>query len=540
MNIDRFAHPNLKTPVAVAIGIGLAIGLGLHAGNGDFHTVWLVMGGLGLIAYILFFQQHTWKVALGYCFGGFMNTTFGFMVADLEVSLLLAVLLVAVTWWQKNVMEKPPILKHWSFGWFNTIAVFWLVYLGLHTLYNIYEPYRPQDYAFKNLIRTTEMWAGPIALALYFSLRPRRIDIRRSFPTVIAWLMLIGLLANIAIRVYHFIAGDTDQAVDINDPASEMEGFVTIPIVQLTENIFALRGLTPTSMLFCGAFVSTKWFREQTRGTRRLFHLVMILSVVGAAISGGRATLAITIALLLVILIIHRQIGIVLAALAAFAVLIVGMNVAPGLVKRAPVLLRRSMNWALVERDAEASDSISGSSDWRLDLFKSAVSEWESDSRIFWFGRATYSYVDADYIARQLIGEDAMAQTSLRRGATHNTITDILIAYGLCGLVLYCTMVLSFLFLVWKIYRSEHIDELGKMLALVVFVQMSYTFAYGLLGGGGFPTTVAWFYIILVAWLYHHQSRAQAEKNAPTIEPRRPRELAPVGFAARSPMRTRF
>jgi hypothetical protein len=333
--------------------------------------------------------------------------------------------------------------------------------------------------------------------------------------------MLGSLVTNIVFRLIHFLGGVSDVAFDPNDPATGTEGYVMIPVLELIENVFALRGLSPLVMLFSGACISTKWFKQQPRATQRLFHIVMILSVIGAAISGGRATLAVTIVMFMAVLVVQKRVGLLMACFGTFAILIAAANVLSDYVYKAPALLRRSVNWALVHPDAEAAESISGSSQWRLDLFNAALTEWHSDPRIFWFGRGTYAYGAGDWTAILLQGEEAKLQSSLRRGDTHNMITDLLVCFGLCGLILFFTTVLSFLYLVWTIRRSEHTDELGKMMALVVLVQMGYIFAYGLLGGGNFTVQVAWLYIVLIAWLYHQHQRSQVDTPRSSIQPRR-------------------
>jgi O-antigen ligase len=515
MRSDLFTHPNLKIPTAIACGLGLAVGLAVAAGRGDFRQVGLVLGGIAVAGYLLFFQQHTWKVALFFCLAQLMHFGFGFALGELEFSLLFGGSIFATTWWHKQVMEKPPALRHWSFGWFTTITFLWLVYLAGHTFYNIYQPYRPQDFALKNLLRTTEMWAGPLLLAFYFSLRPRGISLRANFPQVICRLLLAGLWINIFIRIFQFVTGRAEQPFDPNDPTASADLYFTIPVIGLTENVYALRNLSPLAMLFTGAFTATRWFREQGRGTHRLFYTTMVFSVIGAVLSGGRATLASTLGLLVITLILRRRIGLLLAALGAFVLLISAVNIVPDLVKNAPSMMRRSLNWALIERDYEASSSISGSTAWRYELFQRALSEWQSDPRIFWFGRATYSYGQKDMMAVMLLGEEGKLQSALRRGATHNMITDLLIAFGLCGLVLYTALVGSFLGLLWRLYRSETIGEVARTLALIIFLLSGYTFATGLLGGGNFSITAVWLFILLIAWLYR-EHRLRLEEDKPT------------------------
>jgi O-antigen ligase len=163
------------------------------------------------------------------------------------------------------------------------------------------------------------------------------------------------------------------------------------------------------------------------------------------------------------------------------------------------------------------------------------LDEWRSDSRIFWFGRATYAYGIGDWTAIMLLGEEGKLQSSLRRGDTHNMITDLLVSYGLYGLILYFATVLSFLYLLWVIRRSEHTDELGKTMALIVLVQMGYTFGYGLIAGSQFPALVAWLYIVLVAWLYHQHQRTLSDAPRPSIQPRR-FDPVPLGGVVQRPV----
>lgn len=209
----------------------------------------------------------------------------------------------------------------------------------------------------------------------------------------------------------------------------------------------------------------------------------------------------------------------------------------PGVVKSAPMIIRRSLNWALIERDTDASEMIQGSSNWRLTLFERALAEWRSDPRIFWFGRATYSYGLDDVIAMTITGEDATIESSLRRGATHNLLTDMLVTFGIVGLALYFSMYFSLLFFLWTLYRNRQLDELARTFTLIILVFMAFNFVYAIIGGGSVPITMAWFYIILIAYLYGlHAETLRAAVSAkidppkgPRLAPQRPRGPLPAG-----------
>lgn len=525
MNIDRFAYPNLKIPIAVIVGLFWAIVLGLWAGGGEFERLKMFTAAVTGGVFILFFLRHMWIIAFLICFCAFYQVGFGFTMGEVEMSLVLVGTFFAITWWRKKKLDRPPALENWSFGLLNTFLLLWLVYVLGHTIFNIYDPYRPADYALKNLLKTVEGWVAPVLLIAYFGNRPQYIDVRRDFPRRVAWCLLIGLSVNIVIRLFQQVTGGYDPISDPNDPLAA--DYFTVPVVNLMENVYALRSTAPTAMLFCSAFIVTRWFKEQPFKKRRLFYIVMALSIVGAILSGGRATLAFVFGLFAIFLVIQRRIG-VLFGFAAFAALLVGAaNVMPGAVKNSPSFVRRSLNWALIEKDVETSGDIQSSTNWRLALFNRALDEWRSDSRIYWFGRATYSYGIDDVIAMQ-ISDDAPIESALRRGATHNMVTDLLVTFGLVGLILFVVLYWALLYFLWTLYRNRQLDELARSLSLFMLISLAFNFTYAVLGGGNIPMVLAWFFTILIAYLYGLHAEAQRSTASTTkIEPPKVRRFAP-------------
>lgn len=522
MNIDRFAHPDFKVPAAIFGALWIAVVLGILAGSGEYEKLKFAAAATMLIVYILFFLRFTWVIALLICFCSFYQVGFGFTISDLEMSLTLGAVVFGATWWRKERKERPAVLQHWTFGLLNTMMLLWLVYVAGHTIFNIYNPYLPQDYALKNLLKVVEAWTGPFLLMLYFSSRTQAIVVKENFARAIAWCLLIGLTVNILIRIWQFFTGSLEQGADLTDVDPEND--VMVPGLDLIANVFALRALTPTSMLFAGAIVTTRWFKEQTPKIRFLFYLLMFLSILGAAMSGGRATLAFVLVLFGVMLAMTRRIGLLLASIGTGLILVAAVNVVPGTIKKAPDWVRRSLNWAMIEKDAEMSDSINGSSDWRYTLFRRALDEWQSDPRIFWFGRATYSFGIDDIIAKALQGEDATIESSLRRGSTHNLVTDMLVTFGLVGLTLFSALYWILLYCLWRLYRAQNLSELGRTLALVIFISLAFNFVYGVIGGTNFPPTMAWLYVVLIAYI-KRQSRLEEETSRPAIDP--PRQAPP-------------
>jgi O-antigen ligase len=193
-----------------------------------------------------------------------------------------------------------------------------------------------------------------------------------------------------------------------------------------------------------------------------------------------------------------------------------------------PVAIARPLQWVMVSKNKEAESSIESSSRWREELFSRAIAEWRSDPRIFWFGRATYGYGVNDYLAAQVSGGfEAGIDSSLRRGETHNLLTDLLVTYGLVGCILYYSLVLAIIGFLWAAYRSPTVPSLLKPLRLICLITfVSYPLTASI-AGGLYTAENMWLLIVFIAALYQHESLSNdpTETTAPLPEPT-PRRLA--------------
>lgn len=99
-------------------------------------------------------------------------------------------------------------------------------------------------------------------------------------------------------------------------------------------------------------------------------------------------------------------------------------------------------------------------------------------------------------------GYEALIQSSLRRGATHNLISDLLIAYGIIGCAIYLTLFASIIYFLWKTYRSKWLSPPAVNLTLATLVGSLVAFVSALIGGNFFPAELTWFLIILLGSFY--------------------------------------
>jgi O-antigen ligase len=228
-------------------------------------------------------------------------------------------------------------------------------------------------------------------------------------------------------------------------------------------------------------------------------------------------------------LLLRKQIAAFLIILILSALFVLFVNVFSDWINhKAPIAIARPLQWVMVSKNKEAEASIESSSRWRQDLFKMAIAEWRSNPRIFWFGRATYAYGVSDFVAMQIGGGyEAMMESSLRRGATHNHLTDLLVTYGLIGCILYYCLVLAIILFLWAVYRSANIPPVVKPLRLLCLMSSLEYVVYASIGGGFYPTEQVWLLIVLLAALYRygpaepHQERAtsafELQGTAPSL-----------------------
>ncbi len=508
-NIERMNWAPIGVMVA---GLVFATFVAFSIGSGGYLTLVCLAAFLGFVAYIIYFQKYTWQIALLICYTGLFFWPLGFRVGPTELTCGLAVLLAVTTGWQKRSVERVGILKHRSFSLLRGLLLLWIVYIAFHIWYNISNPLLPSEFALKNALKTYFEALMPIALLWYFSGNPTGIRIKGNIMRTLAILLLLGVIFNIAITCYGILTHH-----NIVDPEVQYRPAFLIPGINAFENPFMLRVLGPMTVLL-GA-ITLCLPRDSTGVARTLSVFMLAVGFLGSLLSSGRAAVIIALLLVLATLLLRKQIGTFLIILILSTSFVLFVNVSSDWINhKVPVAISRPLQWVMVvSKNKEAEASIESSSRWRQELFKMAIAEWRSNPRIFWFGRATYAYGVDDYLTMRISGgfEGGM-ESSLRRGATHNLLTDLLVTYGLIGCILYYCLVIAIILFLWAVYRSADIPPVVKPLSLLCLMSSLEYVVYASVGGGFYPTEQAWLLIVLLTVLYRyrpaelHQERATA------------------------------
>lgn len=477
------ANANVLLVATVVAGLLLAVLLGATLGEGELLPIFVIMGGVALISFAVGLYRYVWQMSIFSIFLSFSFRPFGFTFTSVELTTVLGAAVALLFIWQRKNVKEFALAREPSFRFLRNVIFVWLLYVALHLIYNINIPYRPSEFALSNALKSYFAVSAPLLMLLYFARIPIGMIVGKDFFWTISRLMLLGLLVNLAIRFFQLAGG----------------GGIYIPILGATDNIYALRLFSPVAMLF-GIVGLTAPRGRKTVGRHAVYALLLFLGAIGAAVSGGRITLLIGFVGVCVGLVARKK------AATLFIVCVVGIlglataNLSARWINHdAHPYLQRSLQWALFEKKGESATDIEGSNNWRRSLFQRAITEWQADPRVIWTGRATYGFSVADETAVSITGRyEAVMESALRRGFTHNLITDLLLAYGIIGLILYLTVCVAMIYFSWRIYRRRDLSPPTENLALASFVTAASWLVYSLVGGNFFPIENVWFMIILV------------------------------------------
>jgi hypothetical protein len=494
----------INWPVAVATicGLVLALSVGVMVGQNNYLLLVLVLMILGLLGYVTLLQEHTWQIALLICFIGVVFRPLGFDFGPMELSCGLGALLALTTGWRKTAKAQPAVLTQPGFALLRLLLLCWLVYLGLHMIYNIRAPFLPGEFAMKNALKSYFAAVAPAILLWYFSSHPGLVRVKPNAMRVLAALLLIGVTFNLAITIYSIIVHHNPVDPEVSDAMPAL----WIPILNVRENPFVLRSLGSTAVLFGTTALCLG--RTRLGIARGISMLLIFIGLIGSLLSGGRASVSISVVLALAVLLLTKKVRALFVTFCVSIACLIVINASSGWINRnLPIDIVRPLQWVMISKDVQAESSIESSSRWRQELFRMAIAEWRSNPRIFWFGRATYGFGVTDYLNAEITGAyNAAMEASLRRGATHNLISDLLVTYGLMGCILYYALMLAILRFLWRVYRTSTVALLPRAFSLFCLITYASYLIVSSVGGGLAPPEMTWLLIILIAILHRFGS----------------------------------
>jgi hypothetical protein len=484
---SRFLFSRVTLVAVMLLGLVGAAVLGILVGETDIHRLLLIACAALVFVYATSLYRYVWQISLFLIYTGFGYAP-SFKFGPLELTCALGTAVIALFIWQKRSVKKPEVLNQRAFRFMRGAIFLWLLYIGLHFFYNYRDPFRPAEFSLSNAAKSYFAGFVPFLMLHYFSGNPLGLRITPRFFRTIGILCLVGIGFNLFLRLSQLHFG----------------GFtVVIAFLNAHPDDNILRTSGPMAMLF-GAVGLTSRSPRKVIGPRLLWWTLLWLGAIGSVFSGGRASVVLGAMFVLVVFVCRRRSILLIATLFVAGGAVGFANLFSGWINSDVVdpFLQRSLQWILVEKTVAAED-IASSSAWRKELRHKALVEWQSNPREFWLGRATYGFGVQDDVALLISGGyEAIMESSLRRGATHNLVTDLLVAYGLIGCALYAAAYWSITWFLWRLCRSRELSPQALDLVLVAFVGMAVFLAYDTIGGSTIRIELVWLAIVGIASLY--------------------------------------
>jgi len=480
------------TWLIITVSLVVSLYIGAKVAEGNYFNLGLSSALVLGAFYALVINKYWIFISLAIASFGVRIQPMGPALDAEHVAILLAGGFILSNFWKKTTPAPSEKIVYKAFILFDKAFLIFTLYLLVHAYVTYYYPSPEIVVALGNLAKQYFSFWSPFAIIWTTTRFIRFIPAIKKPHAWIGLIFLFGITFNIILRAYSSFflgAGERDLVTGEMISASALY----IPVLNLTDNVFALRGLSPLVALF-GIAMLTSGNKSVNEGTQKLFwFLLLILGIVGSLLSMGRATIAITALLVIVCLLVRKKIAAVAVIFLFFVFLIVGARVAYETDRDyVPYGLQRSLAMIPGMDMPEAKSDIDNSSEWRWLLATRAFDEWKSNSRKFLIGRGVYAFTERDLVVIKLQGYFGAMDVALRRGATHNIATDLLITIGLVGTILYILVFIGFIVSMTKILKmakdSKNITYDTLFVCLLFCVSMIPPY---ILGGGGVYNTVA-------------------------------------------------
>jgi O-antigen ligase len=484
-------NTKLSLIVFFAIAAFIAIVLAVDIGQANYEQLGIYVAiGLTLYFFINGWRNVWWLTALLIFSGAVFQQGFEFTAEHLFVLMLFLASIMSIS----SRRSLPQPIEFSAAGSRSTGFVLGvlIIYGAFHFALNYAFPYSGPDYSIKTSSKAYVECFASMVCFFWLLCGPYGFSMKPSWDKSLIIILVLCLGVNVVLRFSLFLMGF--QAVDgLTDDHVGFGSFI-VPIVNMYPGVYTLRNISPAIciILFMIA-TSSNWWRSSNFFWKALVVFGILLCILGAILSGGRASLILCIVFIFIGAVMRGKVILIAGLSVAGACTIVAANLfSYDINTKAPYYVARSLQFVMIEK-GDSYTSISESQEVRNTSIGEAIVHWRKDNRVFFFGRSVYSisWAEADYLKKRY-GADGFVEAAIRSGRTHNMITDLLLQYGLVGCLLYILaylMVIRFMFRLRRALRDDHGIVKALLDAMVIYLPI--IFIYQSLGGTFMPVLVA-------------------------------------------------
>ncbi|BDS06761.1 hypothetical protein NT6N_18010 [Oceaniferula spumae] len=472
--------------IALIFGIVLAVDIGFA----DYEQLG-IYAVVGIVLYFLIngWRNVWWLTALLIFSGVVFYHSFEFNAEHLFVMMLaLASLMFIIS--RGAMPQVPEFRKAGSTS--AAIVTGVLFFYGLiHFIVYYAFPYSPTDYSVKTSTKAYFECYASMFCFFWLLVGPYGFNLKPNWSNRFIVIMVLCIAGNVAVRGALFLMGF--QAADGLSDDGVGFGAVGVPIINMYPGVYTLRNISPLVCLILFMIMTGKgWWSSNSFRMKFLVISGFFLCIVGAAFSGGRASLPLCILLVMLGALMRRQVGLVALMGMAMVLLVAAVNIFSDLINtKAPFYVARSVQLVMIDKGS-AYDTIGDSQSVRNAAIEEAVVQWKKDNRVFFFGRSVYhiTWEEAFYV-KSTLGHEGFVINAMKSGRTHNMITDLLLQYGIVGCVLYVTAYLMVIRFIWRLRKAlSDNDGIVRWLIDAMAIYLPIMFIYQALGGTYMPIVV--------------------------------------------------
>ena len=509
-------NKNITTFVLLGIAFVFALVLGTNVASADYEslTVYAVSG----IA--LYFLVHGWKnvwwftALLGFS-GVVFSHGFNFDAGHVFVAMLVIAFVISAV--NREYGPRSIVMKSAGGSFLIVLLVILIIYGFLHFVIGLVFPYSPSEYSWKSSSKAYFEAFATMFVSCWLLIGPYQFRLNAPWHRTFVIVLVSAVVGNTAARGLMYLQGfQAGDGLSRGGFAGIQEYFLFVPVINMQAGVYTLRDLSPVATVIL-AMIATSgdWKRSQSLLLRSLVIIGIVSALVGAAFSGGRATLPFCLGLLGLVALVRKRLGLVLLMGFGGILLIMFANLFSTYINvKAPISVARSMQLILIDK-GKTYEGISGSQDVRNAAMEQALEEWQENGRTLVFGRSVLNMTAEEaYYIGQTLGAEGFVVNAMKSGRTHNLITDLLLQYGLVGLILYISCYLAMIFYFIRLYRRIPDSVYGvKALVGAVAIYLPVVFIYQAIGGQFMPIVVPLIIGIARAGLVKYELEIQEALN---------------------------
>jgi len=470
--------------LVIVVGSLLALYLGATIGETNVFALKILIALMAMILAVIISNKYLVFIAIIIATLDLWAAPLGFKTQPLEQIIgLSGLLFIAVVWHRSKLASDPYSFEGMhSYSIFRVLTYIACVYAGLHFLYNMFFPYALQNFGIQGASKTyLQVYGGFLLIILGFHFQLfRKIEEKSSimlFYCFCASFLCLSIIHAIGTIRYGLAPLEQLDA----ETVSNLRKAFHVPVLEVWNNFFTMRIMGPIASMICSVML----FFPINRKVSIISFITLLFSVGGSAASGGRASIIFSIGFIILVAFISNKKAIGIAITGALILCTSILLVLPAsMIEMFPWNVQRSI--ALIRpNDLQAGRaSILHSSQERQRWFDAAIHYWSSgDMRLLLTGHSVTSMDQRDHYAFAMRDNQARLQFGIRRLATHNVISDLLLGWGIIGYLLNISVWISCIFFLFNLRRLQSGSQMSRNWTLGAILGLSFYVAYSHLGG---------------------------------------------------------